>query len=69
MYIKQRNRGGRVEKRVDDKRDRRGFYRSLHTKQMRSDPRSYPEVVEHNSRAEDVLVQRDQVRLEGFDEE
>lgn len=31
--------------------------------------RSYPEVIEHNSRAEDVPVQGDQVRLEGVDEE
>lgn len=34
-----------------------------------SDTRSYPEVIEHNPRAQDVPVQRDQVRLEGFDEE
>lgn len=31
--------------------------------------RQYPEVIEHNSRAQDVPVQRNQVRLEGFDEE
>lgn len=31
--------------------------------------RSYPEVIEHNSRAEDVPVQGHQVRLEGVDEE
>lgn len=39
------------------------------TIKTKSDTRSYPEVIEHNSRAQDIPVQGDQVRLEGFNEE